>query len=316
MSMDGKNDQTDDELDVVTDVDDDDDDAELEIIDDTPEKDRGRPRRADGVEPELPDEDELKQYSEGVQKRIKQMSYEYHEERRNKEAFARQLEESANMTRLLLQRNAELQKQMDERAKQTTELENTSAEEQLKAAQAAFQSAFDDGDSAKMTEASSAIARATAAIERIKTMRSMPVPQQPQQYPQFQQRQFQPQVDPAAAAWAQRNRWYNNDPKMTATAKGIHNDMVARGEPIGDANYYKKLDSEMRSMFPSYFSEAGDEQPATRKTPGNVVAPASRGGGNQPRTKITLTASEVALAKRMGLSPKEYAREKQALKGA
>jgi len=68
------------------------DDLVVEVEDDTPEEDKGRPRRAKGEEADIPEDDDLQQHSESVQKRIKKLKFEYHEERRRKEEAERERE--------------------------------------------------------------------------------------------------------------------------------------------------------------------------------------------------------------------------------
>ena len=94
--------------------DDDDFDVSVEIVDDTPEKDRGKPRRADGVEPQIPEDDEIAQYSDNVQKRIKQLRYEYHEERRAKEEASRAREEAIKYAEAVHRENQRLMKTLEE----------------------------------------------------------------------------------------------------------------------------------------------------------------------------------------------------------
>ena len=71
---------------------------EVEVVDDTPEEDRGKPKRDENVPPQIPDDDEIKSYSGDVQKRIKQLKYEYHEERRAKEAAVRESQEAVQLS--------------------------------------------------------------------------------------------------------------------------------------------------------------------------------------------------------------------------
>jgi hypothetical protein len=91
-----------------------DDKFEIEIVDDTPEEDRGRPRKAEDAEPEIPDEDELDKYSEGVQKRMKKMTYEVNEQRRNKEEAIRLREEALKYAESIKAENERLRQSLEQ----------------------------------------------------------------------------------------------------------------------------------------------------------------------------------------------------------
>ena len=90
------------------------DPVEVEVIDDTPEQDRNRPKRAENTEPDIPDEDEIRGYKGDVQKRIKQLKYEYHEERRQKEEAKRTSDEAVAHAQRLVEENKKLRKTLDE----------------------------------------------------------------------------------------------------------------------------------------------------------------------------------------------------------
>ena len=125
---------------------------------------------------------------------------------------------------------------------------------------------------------------------------------QPQQYSQQQQPQV-PQPDRRALAWQERNTWFGQDEEMTATALGLHEKLRRNGVVIGSDDYYAALDKTMRKRFPENFegSKPEDRQRAKNAT---VVAPATRSTSSN---KIKLKASQVQLAKKLGLTPEQYA---------
>ncbi len=296
--------------------------VEVEIIDDAPEADQGKPRSVAEVEPKVPDEDELAEYGEKVQKRMKDLSFQVHSERRAREDSERMLGESAKLNDLQRKRIVELADQIDVGRKEMSEAETTGETGRLEAAQKAFQVAFDAGESADMTKASTEIASATAVLERIKTVRSQDEFYLRQRQAQMQERPPTPSppsrpapLDQVTAEWSQKNPWFGKDREMTKEVWAIHDGILQRGEEVGTKDYYKKLDNGLARVFPSLYGGSDNDQSASRGTPGSVVAPASRGGGNKPRGKIRLTASQVALADKMGLTPQRYAEEMRSLEG-
>ncbi|MCW3976676.1 MAG: hypothetical protein NWE77_01955, partial [Candidatus Bathyarchaeota archaeon] len=130
-----------------------DDGFEIEIVDDTPEEDRGKPRRAEGSEPNVPDDDEVQSYSEGVQKRIKQLKFEYHEERRAKEEAARLQEEALKYAQQVQQENARLLKTLEEGEGVLVNQAKGRVAAELDKAKAAYKAAYETGDPDALIEA-------------------------------------------------------------------------------------------------------------------------------------------------------------------
>ena len=80
-----------------------DDEIEIEVVDDTPERDRGR--KPLDREVADPTDDEIESYTQGAQKRIKELTHARHDERRAKEALAREKEELERLAQHMIEEN-------------------------------------------------------------------------------------------------------------------------------------------------------------------------------------------------------------------
>lgn len=284
---------------------DDDDGFEIEVVDDTPEEDKGKPRRAEGSDPKVPDDDEIQSYSEGVQKRIKQLKFEYHEERRAKEEAARLQEEALKYAQQVQQENSRLLKTLEEGEGVLVNQAKGRVSAELDKAKAAYKAAYETGDPDALIEAQERLT--TLQNEKIRYENYRPQPRQ-QQAPQPQYQQPTPRPNrpsDRALQWAQRNDWFEKDSEMTGYAYGLHEKLVKSGVAPDTEEYYNQIDNAVRRVFPDRFDDVSFEETAPQRQAGNVVAPAAR-SGKKPR-KVQLTSTQVSLAKRLGLSNEQYA---------
>ena len=285
--------------------DDDDSDFEIEVVDDTPEEDRDKPRRAEGAEPNVPDDDEVKSYSEGVQKRIKQLKFEYHEERRAKEEASRLQEEALRYAQQVKQENDRLLKQLDEGRNVLVDQAKGRVSAELDKAKAAYKSAYESGDSDALLAAQEQLTILQNEKVRYDSYKPEPRPE-PAPQPQYQQQTPQPpRPSDRALEWAKRNDWFEKDSEMTGYAYGLHQKLVQNGVAPDSEEYYNEIDTAVRRVFPEKFDDGSIEVSAPQRQAGNVVAPAAR-SGKKPR-KIKLTSTQASLAKRLGLSNEQYA---------
>lgn len=292
--------------------------VEVEVVDDTPEEDRGRPRRPEGKEPEIPNDDEIAQYSEGVQKRIKKLRYEFHEERRAKEEAARQLNEATALAKRLLDEKKRMEAALRKGEEILVENAKSKVESELELARKKFKEAYDSGDAEAIAASQEKIAE--LSVQKVSAANYRPVYQPEVEERQYQQPQagydpvVRPPSDPKAVDWAKKNSWFGRDQLMTDYAKHIHDRIVVfdRVDPRTD-QYWQTLDGEMRKRFPEMFDEPAEDSRSERQvkqTASNVVVPASRSTVAKPRTQVKLTATEVSLARRLGLTVEQYAAEK------
>jgi hypothetical protein len=292
---------------------------DLEIVDDTPPQDRGRKPMAEP--PEDVTEDELASYDEKVQKRLKKFTKGYHDERRAKEEALRERQAAEEFARQMYEENKRLQQQLSEGSKLFIEQGKTAAQLELETAERKYKEAYESGNSDAMVEAQRMIASATLKLDKAENLRPIEVEEKPEYSPP---KQVASPRDAKLQEWLADNPWYgdNDDPEhtvMSATALGVHNALVKQyGQGfVGTDDYYEKINSRMRRSFPDYFGSQQDPQDTeedeppvrsapSRAKPATVVAPATR--STSPK-KVKLNASQVAIAKRLGVPLELYAKK-------
>jgi len=274
--------------------------VEVEVVDDTPKKDRNRKA---SEPPEDVTEEELENYSEKVRKRIQHFSKGYHDERRAKESAERERKELENYAKQLAEENRELQETKSKTQKALLEQSKKQAEKDVNVAKYAYKKAYDAGDADKVLDAQEKL---TDAKLKLNKLDDVDIPLQEAETP-VQSEQRAVQTDEKASNWAKDNTWFGNDEEMTAYAMGVHNKIVREGVDPASEEYYETINSRMRSTFSDYFGE--DEQTEgqeTKKRKSNVVAPAAR--STSPK-KVTLTRTQVAIAKKLGVPLELYAKK-------
>jgi hypothetical protein len=298
------------------------DDFEIEVVDDTPAEDKGKVPLKAGDSPE-PTEDELENYSEKVQNRIGKLKRAYHDERRAKEAKDREAVEAYNYAKALQEENRKLKENLSKGETTLMETSKARADAEIAAAKEAYRKAYEEGDSDKIIEAQEKLAKATYAKEKSDSY----TPQYQYSDKDLQKEEKEgynqqnvPKPDPKAEAWFKKNTWFGSDDEMTALAYGLHEKLVKSGVDPRSDEYYEKIDSRMKEVFPDRFDDESadnleDEPKSSQqkaKAPANVVAPVKRSPSSK---KITLSQTQVALAKKLGVPLEEYAKQVARLNG-
>jgi hypothetical protein len=280
-----------------------DDSYEVEVVDDTPKADRNR---KPAEPPEDVTDEELEDYSEKVRKRIQHFSKGYHDERRAKESALRERQELEKLAQQLVSENQQLKGTVDKNQEVLLEQAKRTAAGEAILAKRAYKAAYEAGDADKLLDAQEKLTNAKIKTDRLSNFRPPALQQQetPVQTEEIQgQTAPAPIVDERANDWATSNTWFGEDDEMTSLALGLHNRLVKEGVNPQSDDYYVKIDSRMREIFPDKFE---DGEPEQRKRRTNVVAPATR--STAPK-KIRLTQTQVTIAKRLGLTPEQYAKQ-------
>jgi len=285
---------------------------EVEKVEEAPAEDKTFENER---ETKLEKKDELKEYSEGVQKRIAKLTRKMREAERQKEealAYAQSVKNENN------QMEGKLSK-ID--SSYVSEFENR-VKTSMAAAKLALKNAIESKDVEAQIAAQQQLAALTmdeARLNSIKVANENKPKAEDKQVNINPQQQYiapQQQADPKAEDWASQNTWFGNDSAMTYTAFDIHKTLVEREgfDPKSD-EYYAEVDKRIRLEFPHKFDKVADTS-TERVKPTQNVASAKRSASTGRKKTVKLTPSQVAIAKRLGVPLEEYAKQVKITEGA
>ena len=286
------------------------DDTEIVIEDDTPVADQNR-RPVPKEEAEAFDKDELEEYQGKVKSRLIRAKRLWHDERREKEQATRERDEAASFAKGILEENRRLKVSAAQGEETLVNTYRVASQLEMDAAKRAYKEAYEAGDSDRVVEAQEKMNDAGYKLAQAKAYR----PSLQTGEKEVEQKYDAPPVqrlDPKTASWQAKNTWYGTDEEMSALALGLHQKLEKQNgkEFVGSDDYWKTIDSTMRRRFSEYFEEEKPEADKGKSTslngtrPATVVAPVSR---STPSKKVVLSATQLAIAKKLGVTPLQYA---------
>jgi hypothetical protein len=255
------------------------------------------------TETEKKNDEELEDYSKGVQSRIAKLTRKMREAERREQAaveYAKAVEQKRQIDQ---ERFNKVDSDYTKKFEDNVKLGMDSAQKELAMA-------IEAGDATAQVEANKRIATLSfenAKLEQRKQERLQDGGNIPQ--PTVQDL---PAPDPQAEAWAGRNTWFGQDRAMTYTAFEIHKDLVAEGFDPQSTEYYAEVDNRIKVDFPHKFGNT-DTKHTTK--PVQSVASANRSVKSGRKT-VRLTSSQVAIAKKLGVPLEEYAKQIKLTEGA
>jgi len=277
---------------------------EVEKVSDVPVQEDKREQ----VETKKEEKDELKEYSEGVQKRIAKLT------RKMREA-ERQREEALAFAQSVKSKNDEMEGRLSKIDSSYVSEFESRVKTSMAAAKLALKNAIESQDVEAQIAAQQQLAALTMDEARLNNIKvaneNKPKAEEKQVNINPQQQYYQPQQqsDPRAEEWASRNTWFGNDSAMTYTAFDIHKKLVEQEgyDPKSD-EYYAEVDKRIRVEFPHKFDKVEDTT-TERAKPAQNVASARRSASTGRKKTVKLTPSQVAIAKRLGVPLEEYAKQ-------
>jgi len=253
------------------------------------------------------EKDELKDYSDGVQKRIAKLT------RKMREA-ERQREEAVTYAQNVTHQKNQAESRLSKLDKSYVSEFESRVTTSLAAAKLALKNAIESQDVEAQISAQEQLATLSVENARLNSLKVAEQDVAPRQKevninPQQRQPQQQQQSDPRAEDWASKNSWFGNDSAMTYTAFDIHKKLVEEeGFDPKSNEYYEEVDSRIRLEFPHKFDKIADTT-TKRARPAQNVASANRSATTGRKKTVKLSPSQVAIAKRLGVPLEDYAKQ-------
>ena len=193
---------------------------------------------------------------------------------------------------------------------------------QMTLAKQALKQATESGDAEAIATATEALTLATADKSRLEQYRQAQKQYEDQEAAYVQSLQNQPQdqqytqpveeyaePSPKAREWAQKNTWFGQDQVATSVAFAVHKQLENEGFDTDSDEYYSEIDKRVRQELPHKFNVEADKKPVQ-----TVASPTrTTSTGRKQNNRIQLTPSEQQLAKKLGVSFKDYAIQKARL---
>ena len=248
-------------------------------------------------------DEELESYSKKVKRRIDKLTGKIREAERQKE-------EALEYARSVKATSDSLKKKYSQLETSGLKDREEKIKSNLKATYATLAAAREAGDLEAEVTAQKEIARLgyeEARLEEQKNTTSRAeLMERPVNITPSRRTQQAREPDPKAQDWAQRNTWFGKDSAMTYTAFDIHKKLVDEEDfdPESD-EYYAEVDKRIRLEFPHKF-DTNEERETTK--PVRTVASARR-SVKPGRKTVSLTPSQVAIAKKLGVPLEEYAKQ-------
>ena len=275
---------------------------EIEIIEKEQETDEVTVEAKD--KPKSEDGDDLSEYSDSVKKRISKLTNRFREEERQRQAAVEYAE-------AVKKQNEELKTRIDKLDTTYVGEFDTRVQSQSIAAKEAYKKALEEGNADAMYESQQNISRIAleesklAQLKAAREEKAQQVEQPQAQQPQAQQSKAKP--DPKAEDWASKNTWFGQDQPMTYAAFGLHKQLIEdEGFDATSDEYYNELDNRIRTEFPHKFKEAQKKSNSPRVASAGTTA--SKSSSPKGRRTVKLTASQIAIAKRLNVPLEEYAK--------
>ena len=254
------------------------------------------------------EKDELKDYSEGVQRRIAKLTKKWREAERQREEAT---DYAKAQIKLREQAEAKISK-LEPGYLQSTEDSIVSGVQAAQAKLAAAREANDLTAEAEALTAISELGYKKAKLEETKVAQEEYKKQldaKPRKELNLNKKPDQSTPDPKAEAWASKNTWFGQDTAMTYTAFDLHKKLTEdEGYDPQSDEYYSEIDKRIRLEFPHKFGNNTDKGENTTK-PVQTVASAKRSTNTGRKNSVRLTSSQVAIAKKLGVPLEEYAKQ-------
>ena len=241
---------------------------------------------------------EVEAYSDKVQKRIDKLTY-------NQREAERQRDEALRVANTLKTRVEQFEQKSFQTDDALLKEYNSRVGSELEMAKDQYRKAVEEADVEAQLASQQNIAK--LAVEQETLSRT-----QKQRETMETNGAHPPPIDPRATAWAKqpRNKWFGQDPVMTAAAFAIDKQMQEEGIDPSAANYYKILNKRINKAFPQKFKKKKKIGGASKASPVQAVGRTSVGANPTTRKTRTvkLSSSQLAIAKKLGVPPEEYAK--------